>query len=127
MQDELRSGAKKEQPIAAYSNGPMENTTEDVIREIQDLMWQDVGIVREAEGLKRAIGRLEEISPRLARPVNRRGWEALNLCDAGLLVSRCALAREESRGAHYRTDFPEHDDARFLKHSIAKNDSIRFA
>ena len=128
MQEELQAGgAKNNEPRAAFSNGPVETGTEDVICEIQDLMWQDVGIVRTATGLKRAIQRLGEISPRLARPRTRRGWEALNICQAGLLVARCALAREESRGAHYRTDFPNHDDARFLKHSIAQKDSIRFA
>jgi len=48
------------------------------------------------------------------------------LCTVGLLVARSALAREESRGAHYRTDFPTHNDAKFLKHSIAKGDELHF-
>jgi L-aspartate oxidase len=56
-----------------------------------------------------------------------RSKEAQNLHALGSLVARSALAREESRGAHYRTDFPVHDDAKFLKHSIVKGDSIRFA
>jgi len=127
MREELRAGeARKTEPRAAFFDGPVETGTEDVIRDIQDLMWQEVGIVRSADGLKQAIQRLEEISPGLAHPRDRRGWEALNLCQAGLLVARCALAREESRGAHYRTDFPDHDDARFLKHSIAQKNSIHF-
>ncbi len=128
MQEELRTPRPaKRPPQAAVSNGPVASGTEDAIRQIQDWMWQDVGIVRTAAGLKRAIECLENMSPRLSHPRTRQGWEALNLCQAGLLVARCALAREESRGAHYRTDFPEHDDARFLKHSIALRDSIRFA
>ncbi|HKC70536.1 MAG TPA: hypothetical protein VKB60_02880 [Terriglobales bacterium] len=45
---------------------------------------------------------------------------------AGLLITRSALAREESRGAHYRTGFPAPDDKRFLKHSVVRGDSIRF-
>jgi L-aspartate oxidase len=62
----------------------------------------------------------------VARPETRRGFEAANIHLAGLLVSRSALAREESRGAHYRTDFPAHDDARFLKHSVARGETIAF-
>jgi L-aspartate oxidase len=114
-------------PNRAVSNGPVDAATEEVIREIQDLMWCDVGIVRTGQGLRSAIERLIQIGPRVAHPLSRRGHEAQNLHALGLLVARSALARQESRGAHYRTDFPAHDDAKFLKHSVIKADSIRFA
>lgn len=128
MRDELshqpsRSG--KQRRVA--SNGPVSKPTEEVIGEIQDLMWQDVGIVRTGTGLKRAIERLNEICPRVMHPHTRRAHEAQNLQTLGLLIARAALAREESRGAHYRLDFPTHNDAKFLKHSVIKGDSIRFA
>jgi L-aspartate oxidase len=90
-------------------------------------MWQDVGIVRTVVGLKKAIQHLQEISSKVGHPHTRRAWEAANLHTAGLLVARSALAREESRGAHYRTDFPTHNDAKFLKHSIAQSENIHFA
>ena len=45
-----------------------------------------------------------------------------NILDAGLLIARSALAREESRGAHYRLDFPLKNDLRFQKHSIVRGD-----
>ena len=107
--------------------GRSHSVTDQVIGEIQDLMWRDAGIVRTGVGLKRAIEQLNHIGPRVAHPQNRRAYEAKNLHAVGLLVARSAVAREESRGAHYRTDFPNHDDARFLKHSIVNGDSIRFA
>lgn len=128
MRDELRKGPATPSPTprAAYSNGPL-NATEEVVSEIQDLMWREVGIVRTGAGLKRAIEQLQQMTPRVAHPHIRRAWEAQNLHTAGLLIARSALAREESRGAHYRTDFPAHDDKKFLKHSIVRETNIRFA
>jgi L-aspartate oxidase len=90
-------------------------------------MWRNAGIVRTGTGLKTVIEQLNRLAPRVAHPQTRRAHEAHNLHALGLLVARSALARQESRGAHYRTDFPVHDDAKFLKHSIVKGDSIRFA
>jgi L-aspartate oxidase len=55
----------------------------------------------------------------------RRCWEARNIHQAALLIARSALAREESRGAHYRTDFPAHKDG-FLKHSVVCGQEISF-
>ncbi len=112
---------------AAVSSASRDDASEETIGEIQDLMWKDVGIVRSGTGLKRAILRLDEIASQVSNPQTRRAHEAQNLHLAGLLVARSALKREESRGAHYRTDFPDHDDARFRKHSILQNSSIRFA
>jgi len=45
---------------------------------------------------------------------------------SGVLVGRSALGREESRGAHYRTDYPDHNDVKFRKHSVAAGEKIRF-
>jgi L-aspartate oxidase len=112
---------------AATSNGPVDAGLEELVGELQDLMWKDVGIVRSRAGLKGAIQQLEQLSVRLAHPRTRRAYEARNIHTASLLVARSALAREESRGAHYRTDYPTHNDAKFLKHSIVSGDSIRFA
>ena len=89
-------------------------------------MWKDAGIVRTGKGLKQAITRLEEIGTRVSRPHSRREFEARNLQIAGMLVARSALAREESRGAHYRTDFPDHNDTKFQWHSVLQGEKIWF-
>jgi L-aspartate oxidase len=77
-------------------------------------------------GMQKAIKTLEEIAPKIAHPKTRRAHEAANLHLAALLVARSALAREESRGAHYRMDYSDHDDKKFLKHSVVRGDSVRF-
>jgi L-aspartate oxidase len=128
MRNQLKKApATPRSPRAFASNGPMDAPIEQLIAEIQDLMWRDVGIVRTGATLKHALEQLNQICPRVAHPQTRRAFEARNLHIVGTLVARSALAREESRGAHYRLDFPTHDDAKFLNHSIIKGDSIKFA
>jgi L-aspartate oxidase len=127
MCSELKASSKRidRKPRPAASNGPVETTTEQLIRQVQDLMWNKVGIVREGRGLRSAIHELQELIPHTAHPQNRRAYEARNINLAGLLVARSALAREESRGAHYRLDYPDHNDAKFLRHSVVKGDTVR--
>jgi L-aspartate oxidase len=129
MREELK---RPQRPIsspkkAASQNGPVDAGVEELVGQIQDILWKDAGIVRTRVGMQDALKKLEALAPRLAHPRTRRAWEAANLHLVGLLVVRTALAREESRGAHYRTDYPTHDDKNFLKHSVVTGDSIRFA
>lgn len=99
---------------------------EQVIGEIQQLMWNKVGIVRTRQGLTEALQQLQAAADKLPKTASRRCCEAKNIHTAALLITRSALARLESRGAHYRTDYPEHDDARFKKHSIVGEKGVRF-
>jgi L-aspartate oxidase len=127
MRNELRSmSTKPDSERKPVPGGSTDSLAEEIVHNIQNLMWRDAGIVRTGAGLKNGIRHLEELRPRVAHPQTRRGHEAQNLVAAGLLVARSTLAREESRGAHYRTDFPDHNDAKFLKHSIIQGDKIRF-
>ncbi|HET8827622.1 MAG TPA: hypothetical protein VFM77_20950, partial [Terriglobales bacterium] len=129
MRDELQSpsrGVRQTPPAVAYSNGPLPVPVETTITQIQELMWKDVGIVRTAAGLKQAIAQLEQLGSPLKAPHSRREFEARNLQLTGTLVAKSAIAREESRGAHYRTDFPDHNDAKFRKHSIFCGEKITF-
>jgi L-aspartate oxidase len=128
MREELRVPKKsvREQKASASQNGPVDAGLEELIGQIKDIMWKDAGIVRTRSGMQEAIKKLEELALRVAHPRTRRAYEAANLHVAGLLVLRSALAREESRGAHYRTDYPAHDDKKFLKHSVVRGESLRF-
>lgn len=129
MRDALKQPHPKSpaSPKTAYSNGPVDAGIEDLIGQIQDVMWNEVGLVRTRTGMQKAIQKLEELAPKLANAKTRRSHEVANVRQVGLLVARSALAREESRGAHYRIDYPDHDDKKFLKHSVVAGDRVRFA
>ena len=98
----------------------------NLIQEVQRLMWSKVGVVRTEPGLREAHERLQSLAASLPAATSRRGCEALNIHTTATLIVRAALARLESRGAHYRTDFPAHDDLRFKKHSIIRGNGISF-
>jgi L-aspartate oxidase len=99
---------------------------ETFIQVMQQLMWNKVGIVRSRQSLTEAIQQLQASAQQLPPQTSRRNCEARNIHTTALLIARSALARLESRGAHYRTDYPEHDDARFKKHSIVGEKGVRF-
>jgi L-aspartate oxidase len=127
MRDQLRGSTSRLSPKrSASSNGPVDSDTEDLIAQVRDMIWNKVGIVREGSGLRHAIETLQSFQPRVGHPETRRAFEARNVLTSALLVTRSALAREESRGAHYRTDSPSHDDATFLKHSVMLGEKISF-
>ena len=119
-----KAPAKK--PAAFEDVQKVEEAARCLTHGIEDLMWKNVGIVREGKNLRRALAQLDEWSEKLPPPKSRAACEARNLYTVARLIARAALAREESRGAHYRLDFPEHNDGKFRKHSILKGNSVRF-
>jgi len=86
--------------------------------EIRALAWEHCGIVRGAAGLRAACRKLEE-ADRPCAGASPQSAEVGNMRQVALLIARCALAREESRGAHFRRDHPQKQRA-FERHSIAR-------
>jgi succinate dehydrogenase / fumarate reductase flavoprotein subunit/fumarate reductase flavoprotein subunit len=103
---------------------------------LDDLMWERGGLVREGEGLALALRQLEAMAAELesvgvpgGRSLNF-GWQAAldveNLLTVARLVVEAAAHRTESRGSHYRSDFPLRDDKGWLQHTVTCGDgSVR--
>lgn len=92
---------------------------------LRDLTWTCCGIVRTGEGLAAALKQLE--SDPESQPCNSvADYEMRNMHVVARLIAACALARRESRGAHYRSDYPQKDPA-FQKHSVvSRATEVRF-
>jgi L-aspartate oxidase len=109
----------------APSNGrPSE--AESFLQKVQSLMWKHVGVVRDGKALQTTVSELRQMREHAPQPTSRRAREAANMVETGLMIARGALAREESRGAHYRVDFPLKNDGKFRKHSVISGETIRF-
>ncbi len=99
-----------------------------LLRDLKDVMWQKAGIIRDEEGLKAAWEKNEEIAECLkgvgVRDYGelRRYLELENMLLLSEMVCRAALLRTESRGAHYRTDYPEEDNDSWLKNILVRKE-----
>ncbi|MGB8507027.1 MAG: FAD-binding protein, partial [Pyrinomonadaceae bacterium] len=88
-----------------------------VRKRVRRLMWERVGILRSRQSLTRALSEFEQIARARLRPTSR------NLVNVATIIARSALWREESRGGHFRVDFPRRDDEHWQVHSIIQKDS----
>jgi len=106
------------------------NTPYDVKRELNDIMEEHFGPFREgskmSEGLSKLLRLLEKAksmriddSSRVYNQNLKDALEADGMVELGLVIGLGAYARAESRGAHYRLDYPKRDDTNWLKHTVA--------
>ncbi|MBA7684422.1 hypothetical protein ES703_92817 [subsurface metagenome] len=84
----------------------LETASPPSLSALQELLWGEVGIMRHREDLSRAVDMLASWQECLPQPKDRPSHELNNLVLTGRLVTEAALLREESRGAHFRSDFP---------------------
>jgi len=89
--------------------------------EVRDVMWRSVGLLRTARSLESAVARLEGWLAACQAAASARSSDAelrrtTTLLTVGWLIARAALRRQESRGAHFRTDFPTRDDLHWNTH-----------
>ncbi len=109
------SGPRPEGAYALHAE-PVFNGAPSLER-LQALNWSNVGIVRSREGLEEAAGVFASWEASAPSGGDRAARELANMVTLGRLMAESALVREESRGAHYRTDFPETSDA-WLRHTV---------
>ncbi len=92
---------------------------------VQQVMWEQVGVVRSGGGLRDALAKFEKLRketvPHLSGDDVFSALEAANLLRTAEMVARAALTREETRASHVRSDYPATDDAKWLKHIYLTN------
>ena len=114
--DETVLAAEIERAQLPFSKSP--GNVQRLRHELQEAMWDDVGVLRTATGMKRGIERVSEIkselhetgvaSDNLAFNLTWHDWlNMASLCDVSEVIAKAGLARENSRGAHFREDFPD--------------------
>jgi L-aspartate oxidase len=129
--DAMISDTRQQPDIIATVSPPPPNgaTTPDADTErwIEDLrknMWLYAGLLRDAQGLETMQHKLDALVTTMPRGLSRRAIEARNLHTVASIIVASALARHESRGAHYRNDYPQHDPV--ARHSIMLSGKLTF-
>jgi len=108
----VRQGKRRRIPCVRYQfpqRADIHIDREDLKRSVRSLMWRNVGIIRSAEGLEEAAERFQNWESYAFRKEFREpaGFESQNMLILAGLTAKSALARRESRGAHFRSDCGE--------------------
>ena len=120
----------REQVESLLSNGKKKETQDALRQELRDEMMEKAGVVRDATILTDMRNKIADLKQRFreirlmdtSRTFNTELMEVIelgNLIECAEATVAGALAREESRGGHYRADFPTRDDVNFLRHTLA--------
>jgi L-aspartate oxidase len=105
-------------------SGDRKGDVEGWIAELRGLMWRDSGLLRDEMGLRRAEAGLAALRESMPGGMTRRELEARNLLTVAEVMVSAALARQESRGAHFRRDFPGRDAT--ARHSVVRSNKVQF-
>jgi succinate dehydrogenase / fumarate reductase, flavoprotein subunit len=121
--------AKIEKDISSLMNRDTGVNPHGILKELQETMMEDVSVFRHADGLHKALNKIGELKNRYKKVnvtdksncFNRNLLDVLELghmLDLSEVITIGALIRQESRGAHYREDFNQRNDKKFLNHTL---------
>lgn len=112
-------------PIGNYSGAVSDRDCNQLTQALRSLCWRNMGITRDAVHLQQAKQQIADWRRAwlTALPIQRQAMEYRNLLDVAWLMVQSALFRTESRGAHYRADYP-HSDPQWLCHSTFQGDRL---
>jgi L-aspartate oxidase len=114
----LSEAVFRDAPGAASLDTPRQMNEVDV----RALMWKSVGLFRDRESLRTAVDQLQAQEAMLedtltkGQPLDHAEWRRASIVTTASLIAKAALRRQESRGGHFRTDFPAHDDLHWKTH-----------
>lgn len=115
--DRVLSRASTLPTVTAHGPDPKAREALPTAAEVRDLMWRQVGLFRDRDGLSKAVTMLNRWATAFPdRFRDEETWRIVSLITTGRLVARAALRREESRGTHFRSDFPERNDIDWSRH-----------
>lgn len=97
----------------------------EVRRDLQEAMTDLVGVLRTADGMAEASARLDKLSDVPSEAIDQDAWETTNLLTISAAMADAAALREETRGSHWREDFPaRHDEAWSGHFDVSMNDGV---
>ena len=135
MPEDVEAGSRS--VFEALRNGSGKENAFDISNDMKNVMFSEVGIYRNGAVMESALDKVLELKDRYKQiKVSDTGkifntellnaWELGNMLDVAEAVTLCALNRTESRGGHAREDYPERDDANWLKHSLITKKNGQF-
>lgn len=127
--DEIR---RVEEKIDRFlkQKGPID--ADELIGKVKEIMWRNVSVIREEKSLRETYNTLMRFKENICSSINVEGnvlkaLELRNMVDVGLAITLAALTRKETRGSHYRVDYPKRNDKHWLKVieiSLVNNDLV---
>jgi L-aspartate oxidase len=117
-------------PLLKISLSPIKTKSLlNIQNEIKKIAWDKIGIKRCAKSLSKALSLLSNLANQLPKEdfADRTYTETKNMLTVAMLIAHFAYLRTESRGAHYRTDFPQKNNANWLFHQTFNKHTISFA